>query len=281
MTRRNILLTCAGGFQGHTLLKELRDLPGIETHVISNDQESICRYLADKYAVSPQVADEEDYLQFLSHYVAENSIELIIPTTPYDLEILSRSKQEFREKWGCLIAVSDSSILSVFLDKSRSLDWLEKNGLPTFRLLEADEIKENLPVFGRPNHGWGNKDSLVINHSSELPSSEEASRYAWTVFLRDFSEYSIDFCIGFDKLISEPTVRQRKATVCGFAVVLEESALSEPALNYIQQLTEAITKAGGLGIFNVQLIEDQSGQRKTQWWGRRWIPRAPRSLLIR
>lgn len=258
--RRQVLITCGGGLQGHTLIRDLRGIGALAIHVVDSNAESPGRYFADHYAVGPPVAERARYRDFLREYVGANAIELLLPATPHDLELLAALRDDLEAEFGCRVAVSDPGLLDILLHKRRAHQWLTRHGFDTLEEIAVADIGDRLPVIGKRNDQWGGQGAIVMTERSQLDRQRDLEAYLWTPWLAAFDEYSVDFCIDFSGRASAPLVRQRLATVGGFAVVTAEARFPPPVQAQLEGLVEALAGQGGRGPFNVQWLRDARGQ---------------------
>lgn len=260
MNARQVLLTCAGGFQGLTLLEELRNLDNIEIHVANNQTDCLGRYFADHFLTLPSTKNAQDYIDALKSYVTSNSIDLVIPATPHDLKILSSIKNDFDSSFHCLVAVSNHDLLTRLLDKNTCYEWLLGTGIQVQHPIFSADLKARLPVFGRTNSGWGGTGAVVVRTSKELEAIQDPEAYLWTPLLTNFVEYSVDFCINRYGNSSPLTARERLSTVGGFAVISREATVPETIKCTLEKLIKKLALEGGLGLFNVQVLKLTSGE---------------------
>lgn len=249
----NVLITCGGGLQGATLIKELEDLSNVSIHVIDSFEDNLTKYLTPFYKRSPSVQSEQEYISFLLDYIEKNSIDYIIPATIYDLPILALLKVNSK------VAVSDASLLKIFLDKRKTYSWLSSNNLPTFSILKSDELRTSLPIIGKDPSEWGGKGIKKIDNEHDLQSltREEVNDLVWTKLLVDYEEYSVDFCINFKREVSKPIIRKRVRTLAGFAIITETNSpeYDSGLEKIVRKALEVICSYGGLGLFNLQILK--------------------------
>lgn len=252
---KTILITCGGGLQGETLIKELDELEEVSIHVCDIYEQNIVRYLTPFYTVSPKVSNEKNYEDFLLNYATENKIDYIIPSTVYDLVPLSKLK----DKITAHVAVSNENFLKIALNKRKTYQWLASKEIPTFNILATTEIASHFPVIGKEEENFGGKGIVVINNIEDLEKipAEKLEHLVWTVYLTNVEEFSVDFCINFNEEISAPVVRKRERVSGGFSVIMKhvEEYENVEIFDLISKLLPLIQAEGGLGLFNVQILQ--------------------------
>lgn len=96
---------------------------------------------------------------------------------------------------------------------------------------------------------------------AELP----ASAFIWQRALANFTEWSVDFAIATDGTVSPLLVRRRIRVSGGFAVVTSVEQM--PAVeNAARNVTDWLARSGGLGLFNVQFLEEHGGEHDGKLW---------------
>lgn len=255
----NVLVTCGGGLQGLTLYKELNALQSkfnITSHLFDIHAENISKYFFDYFFQCPPVADSEKYISALFEYCANHKIDFIFPATTYDLLLLSQHKLKFKTEINCTIAICDEQFVKIFLDKISTNQFLIENGLNTPPLADYNEAS-HYPLIAKPKMGWGGKGLHVFKSLDAFVAAkiDNAADYLWQKLLSDFDEYSIDFSVNRQGIISDPVVRTRDATSGGFAVVSStQSAVPENILHQLERLQKIFSQNYFCGLYNVQII---------------------------
>jgi HAD superfamily hydrolase (TIGR01549 family) len=115
------------------------------------------------------------------------------------------------------------------------------------------------PLFGRPRRGWGGRGTTVLHDVDEARDHQgDLNAYVWTPWLTRFEEFSADFAIDVHGDVSPIVLRRRLRTSGGFAVVSE--SVADASLSDIAGRTaRTIGRAGGHGLFNVQILRPLHG----------------------
>lgn len=100
----------------------------------------------------------------------------------------------------------------------------------------------------------------ILRGSRDLDhlAAQDEAAYIWQPYLERFEEYSIDFAIDTRGECSPLACRRRVRTTGGFAVVCEPGA--PPPVEAVAQATvEQISRLGGLGPMNLQILQTKEG----------------------
>ena len=235
----DVLILSGGGFQGLTILKELIKISGTEVFIADIYEENVTKYFTAHYSVFPKISDPS-FLSHLDNFVKENKIGLVIPSTAYELEILSKHKAKATYR----IAVSSPEIIELFSGKKSSYDYLKKNKFPVLPVFDPSVISEkDLPVIVKSDKGFGGKGISFLKTSAELhlwkEQTENKSDFILQKYLDEFKEFSADFAIDENGAVSDVNLRVRLRQSGGFAVVMENE-MDQPVLHSIAAFAKKI-----------------------------------------
>jgi HAD superfamily hydrolase (TIGR01549 family) len=256
---KTVLVISGGGFQGLGLIRALQQLDDTRVIVCDVFSENVTRYICPDYVVAPPLAQHDAFASFLLELVRREKVSIVFPATARELMVLSQLREDLREL-GAVTAVSGHHLLTTLLDKQRTYEWVHANKLPALALIDPTRFDFESPLFGRPRNGWGGRGAVVLQHPQDIVTLDgDPSQYIWTRWLAEFDEFSADFAIAGPEQISMIVLRQRIRTSGGFAVISVskfDSALEKLALESAQ----ALAAAGGLGLFNVQMLAPTGSQ---------------------
>ena len=247
----NVLVTCGGGFQGLTVLKNLRALEKVTSHLFDSNEENISMYFFDHFFRSTPIENEKQYHAELAAYIQKHQIDLVVPATQFDLRFLSERKTEFLQHFQCKIAVPERKFLDIFLDKRQSHRFLGERGFPVQP--EKDPVSgRDFPLIGKPLNGWGGKGIVVIqNHEEFIKGNYPVEEYLWTTYLEEFKEYSVDFSVNHKGSVSLSVARERVAVSGGIALISKTVEIP----NMLKELITAhFAKPELSGIYNLQYV---------------------------
>lgn len=257
MTRA--LVTCGGGFQGLGLANALR-AAGARTYVCDVHHDNPTRYVAHDYLVCPPLSKRGEFESFLRDTITHEGIDCVFPATALDLLLLSRMQATLDAR-GTTVAVCRQPLLQQLLDKKQTLRFLAANDLPAAESIDPRQHDFAFPLLGKPAGGWGGRGFEILDSRQSMEqrlSSIDCEAYVWTRYIAEFEECSADFAIGADEAVSPIVVRKRLRTSGGFAVV--SRSVQDPAWHSLfARVADALARAGGFGLFNVQAIGAEDG----------------------
>jgi HAD superfamily hydrolase (TIGR01509 family) len=253
----NILVTCGGGFQGLTLYKEISLYPHVKSFLIDIHEENVSKYFFDYFSLCPPVLDKDKYISFIFEYCRSNDINIIIPATTYDLDILSEISDSLRSQINCYAVVPDMKFVNIFKNKRLTYEFLEQHRISVQQVLDP-LISNDYPMIGKPKAGWGGRGLTVIYSVEDFLhkiNPEDRDNYIWVKYLEKFTEYSVDFSINFQYHASDIIIRDRKSTSGGFAVITEQESMVHRATELIvQKIVDIFINNKIVGLFNIQLL---------------------------
>lgn len=173
----NILVTAVGSELAFSVIKAIK-LMKKQYKLVGCDiyQEVVGKYWCDQFYNVPLAREEEKYIQSLKGIIQENDINIIIPTADIEFFILSKYKQDFKEKLNCHILINDYKEIERFNDKWLAYEWYLKENLPTpitFLLDDVMTLKNKLerikyPIFLKPRVGGGSRTIFTINSFEDI-----------------------------------------------------------------------------------------------------------------
>lgn len=255
---KTALIVSGGGFQGLTLLSALQQRDDVRTIVCDIHPENPTRYLCLDYRIAPHLANTDAFRSFLLDTIKRDRVNAIFPATAWELPTLSRLKNQLEEQ-GTYVAVSNPDLLEILLDKRRTYEWLERLGLPTPETFTPTDFTFDTPLFGRPRDGWGGRGAIIIRDTGDVHKHAAYwPTHVWTRWLSKFEEFSLDFAISPGGVVSPVVMRQRLRTTGGFAVI-SESTFDKSLQQLAGHIANAISGAGGRGLFNAQILAPHQG----------------------
>lgn len=174
MKKTTILITGVGGL-GAEILKAIK-LIKYPKRIIGTDSSSRAAglYQADKGYLVP-LAKDPKYIPALIDIGTKEKVSIILIGTIQELPILAQYKQKF-ESLGIKIIVADHSSIRVSQDKYLCIKHLARYNFPVPTTALGSDLKainrlikqHKFPVFVKPRHGSGSKDSHIINNRQHL-----------------------------------------------------------------------------------------------------------------
>jgi HAD superfamily hydrolase (TIGR01549 family) len=206
------------------------------------------------------ISQETDFLEEIDKIIARHNIEVIFPSTDYELDLLSKNKQLF-ENSGAKIAISDANLIDILINKIKTYHFLKSHGFPLLDSADPQSQEIVYPIIGKPAYGFGSKGIIILRNREDLRQAKQSikiSDYIWMPFIEEFDEFSCDFAISFGGEISSIVIRKRIRTSGGFAVITQFTR-SENIQRQVALFANLLMENGGCGIFNVQVIRYNYG----------------------
>ncbi len=262
---KNILLTCAGGYQGLSLIKNIRKIKEpSNVLVIDTFEDNITKYFADFYFISPAVQHENEYLLFIEEIVKKYKVEYIIPATAIDISILSKLKKRFYNKYNCKIVCPDFEWVDIFINKQKANVFLEENNLPHQKLQNPHQ-SDAYPLFAKAMFSWGAKDCYKLNNIHDFQNhfvlnplnNLNIDEFIFVEYLEKFEEYSIDFSVSIKGDVSDFQIRKRLKTFSGFAVISEYYDIRNVPIEVSKLLLDIkkiFSHEKFYGLYNIQIL---------------------------
>lgn len=214
---------------GINTIKSLK-LANFKGKVLATDSNELSAgfYLSDYKEVSPE-SEDEGYLDFLFKIIDKYEINVLMPSSGYDIFPFSENKEKLRNL-GVIPVISDRDVLEVCRDKVLTFERLKNN----FNLPYTTEDKSGItefPIISKPRFGKGSRDIIQINDFSELDYI--SSRYSNMIYQEYLpgEEFTIDVLSDFDSnpIISVPRVRlqTRGGISTKGKIILEKELIEE------------------------------------------------------
>lgn len=170
MSDKIILVTGVGGDIGQGIIKCLKDaaqdcvLLGCDIDPYAAGRKGV-----EKFFISPQASNPQEYLNFVDDLIDKEGISYILPSTEPEIEFYDTYRTHFSRKLTELI-INNPIIIKTFLDKYETTNFLKQNNLPhpkTF-LLEKYNNELGFPIILKPRKSWGGKRQTTISSEEEL-----------------------------------------------------------------------------------------------------------------
>ena len=162
MANKKVLVTGIGGNVGQGIIRNIRKT-NFDITVVGTNIESFSagNHLCDLFYKVP-FAYEENYISEIIKIVTSEKIDLIIPSTDYEIYYLALHKGEVP----CEIVVSEKETASNYLDKFLTFKHLDKNDLAfATSFLPSNYSGEFNEFILKPRKGRGSR-GLKINPAS-------------------------------------------------------------------------------------------------------------------
>ena len=232
-----VLIPGASAPAGINTIKSLR-LADFKGKILSTDSNSLSAgfYLSDYYEVIPE-AEAEDYLKVLLNVVDKYNIEILMPSSGYDIFPFSEFKSKLK-KHGVIPVVSDRKILEICRDKLSTYNHLNKIFNLPFTTLNPDQLV-NYPIIAKPRFGKGSRDIIQVNDEQE--KKYICSKFPNMIY-QEFlpgDEYTIDVMSDLEgnPIVSVPRVRlQTKSGISTKGKIILDEGLIEESMKIVKKL---------------------------------------------
>lgn len=167
--RKNVLITSIGSFAADIVIKELKKM---HYNVIGCDiypREWIAQSCdVDLFYQAPRALEEKKYINFLIQLIKEYQLEIIIPLTDVEVDILDKHRSEFTSR-GVLVTINSHKILQIVRRKDKLADFIKEikivETIP-YEKLVIEQI-EKFPIVLKPVNGRSSQGIYVINNKKE------------------------------------------------------------------------------------------------------------------
>ena len=109
--------------------------------------------------IIPKVKYKKKFVSSLENIIEKKKINLIIPLSNHELEILSKYREKWKTKYNCDVIISDTAVIKICRDKTLTKKFCDNNKILSPKIL--DNI-QNIP----------NNKKLVLKHRSSSGSKD-------------------------------------------------------------------------------------------------------------
>jgi carbamoyl-phosphate synthase large subunit len=261
MPKYKILVTGVGAVIGYGIIKSLRDMNfkgkiyGIDIY-----PDAVGRKWCDHFEKGVR-ADDDHFLDFISDFVEQNNIDLIIPGIEQDVDSLSAGRQALT-KPGVKLALNSENALKIFNNKLTTYNLIKSLNLFYLPYLDAgsatadEAIKEiGLPCIAKPYESYAGKGLQVIHDRKELELFCGKPEYVLQQYCAHGKEYTTSiFGLG-DGSFCNPIILERTLGPDG-ATHKAKTVFSEEILNQINLISQATCPVGPTNMQFIQATEN-------------------------
>ena len=177
----SLLVTGVGDTVGQALVKAARR-SSIPCRVIGTDQDDplhdpcVGLQWVDAGFVPPHSSRGDDYLAELGRICRAEAVQLILPGSEKELELLAENADTIGRDTGAIVVASTVDVLRIALDKWETCRFLERAGLgfPGYARIDVLEEVERLvatvgfPMIAKPFRGSGSQGMYEIDSWQEI-----------------------------------------------------------------------------------------------------------------
>lgn len=251
-----ILITGIGGDIAQSISTIIRkeSLPARLIGADANDDIPWRSFVDDFFKVS--MASSESYLPMLDKIISEQSVDILIPLSEPELEIINDARTI--KNWSpTKILMVPSHILSIFLDKLETAKFLVAKGIPMPWTKEVESNPDSLPCILKHRFGSGSTGLATIENREDLGYFRKR-RKGWILqelLLPEDKEYTCG-------LYSEDG---QNILVIVMKRILEHGLSRVAEVIHDQEIVRLCKKVGSLvnlrGSINIQLRKTPQGPR--------------------
>jgi carbamoyl-phosphate synthase large subunit len=204
----SVIVPGAAGPAGINTIKSLK-MARFEGKIIATDSSQLSAgfFMASAYIVMPKVVDEENYMTRLREAVNHHNVQVLMPSSGYDIQLYSKYRKQI-EELGAQPIVSDLETMEICYDKMMTFDQLHSKFTLPFTTTFPDKIRE-FPIIAKPRREKGGYGATIIEDENDL--RYVTSKFSNLIFQEYLSgtEYTIDVLSDLSKrpLIAVPRIR--------------------------------------------------------------------------
>ncbi len=249
MEKRTVLVTGIGGNVGQGILRNIHSLQ-LPIRLIGTDIESFTpgNHLCDYTYVVPYSYDV-NYIPLIQKIIAIEKVDLIIPSTDYEVYYLSENKKSLN----AIVLASEAKTSKIYLDKYLTYKYLSENNIPFAKSWISEQydfsVKE---IIAKPREGRGSR-GIILNpeNPTQLPEGYmvqplyKGTEITTAVYVTKAGDLHGLFTM--ERKLTNGTTTESKV------VFKYDEAVKEIAL-------KMINLGGLIGSFNIQSIALENGQ---------------------
>lgn len=252
-----VLVPGASAPAGINTIKSLK-MANFRGKILATDSDPLSAgfYMVHDFCVMPLVKDEDEFIDELFQNVREYGVDLLMPSSGYDIHLYSKYKSELKDM-GAVAVVSEPKNLEICIDKLRTYDFLKTDFQLPFTTTDPKEIGR-FPVIAKPRFGKGSRNVIKIENEQELRFV--ASQFKDMIF-QEFlpgTEYTVDVLSDLEgnAIFAVPRIRlQTKEGISTKGKVIHHPFLEQECM----KIAEAV---GIKGPCCIQMKESAEGKLK-------------------
>lgn len=182
----NILITAIGSFSAKCVITKLiqnghyivgTDIYPKEWHLES--------YLCNKFYQAPYATWEEEYIGFLSRICETEGINILLPLTDLEIDVINKYRPLFKEK-GIILAMPSKETLYIARNKYQLFTFFKDNDKINVPLTFKCPCRNNslsFPLIAKPINGRSSEGLKIIGNERELNTVIENPNYIIQEFI--------------------------------------------------------------------------------------------------
>ena len=229
----SVLVPGAAGPAGVNTIKSLK-MARFDGKIIATDSSKLSAgfFMASAYVVMPNIIDEVNYMTKLEQVIHNHSIEVLMPSSGYDIQLYSKYRKQI-EELGAKPVVSDMQSMEICYDKMMTFQKLNDKFDMPFTTTDPNKIPE-FPIIGKPRREKGGYDMMVIENENDL--IQATSKFHDMIFQEYLpgEEYTIDVLSDLNKkpLVAVPRIRlETKGGISTKGKVIHDTQIEQICMN--------------------------------------------------
>jgi len=205
---KSVVVPGAGGPAGINTIKSLK-MARFDGKIVATDSSELSAgfFMASAYQVMPKVVDEEKYMTKLKQVIDNYEIEVLMPSSGYDIQLYSKYRKQIEELEAKPV-VSDLESIEICYDKMMTFQKLNSKFDLPLTTANPERIHE-FPVISKPRREKGGYDSIIIADEKDL--RYVTSKFSNIIFQEYLpgTEYTVDVLCDLSKkpLVAVPRIR--------------------------------------------------------------------------
>ena len=158
MEKKSVLVTGIGGNVAQGIIRNIKDTFN-DIQIVGTDLVDFTagNHLCNKTYKLPYYSDEK-YIETICNIVKDEKIDLIIPSTDFEICILAENKAQISAP----IAASAANVVKTYLDKYESYIKHKRYNIPFVETWLASEfLSSNQEIIAKPRQGRGSRGILI------------------------------------------------------------------------------------------------------------------------
>jgi len=204
----------------------------------------------NKFTIAPS-AESPNYLEFINNYLKKHKIDIFIPTSEQEIQVISDLEDKIYK--ATRILINGPEIINICFDKDKTMKFLDYFRLPTpsHGIVGLSE-PEQFPVIVKPRRGRGSQNVEIISNSKLL--SRYGSEFIWQeLLLPDDEEYTCAVFVSKTKKVRILILKRTlKNGISNSGVVVKDSIIQ----SYVLSITKKLNFSGCI---NIQLRKTKKG----------------------
>jgi len=208
---KSVMVPGAAAPAGINTIKSLK-LASYKGKIIATDSSNLAAgfFMATSHEVMPEACNEKEYKKRLFEVVKKYGVQVLMPSSGFDIYEYSKYRKELQEEFGAVAVVSDPESLEVCRDKALTFETLDGKFETAFTTRDPNKVKA-FPVIAKPRFGKGSENIFKLDDEKDLAYVTSKFKEGTMIFQEYLAgqEYTIDVLSDLDKkpLLSVPRIR--------------------------------------------------------------------------